>query len=375
MMRFLAVAQPWDLVGEELDAVLDRLHGDVGVAGLSLWAATPPVLALRVSPTQPRLVRSEGGLLFHADRTPYAATRCQPLEAAGSVAGDRIGRIIAACGQRDMPVRAVISASRLGRLPKRHPEMCCKNVFGAESHTALCLGNPDVAAFLVGLVSEVSARWPLGAVVVRDFYIRWAEAFSASLRTPPLGDLGRSLLSICFCESCRQRAGEANVDVESACRSVAARVLRGVEGSGESVEDAPSLAGFLRWRGEELSRLLARLVDVCGCELLLDRGGIYHLHRSLDGPLLTAPAAVVTKIDGGDALASAVAPTAHRNELRLPLTLTAGTDGPTLVSLCSRAVELGFDAVEIDDFASLPEQTMTPIKQAVRFARRAAGAR
>lgn len=382
IMRFLVTAYPWDLVDENLDVVLDRLHGDVGVAGLSLWTATPPVLALRVAADQPRVIRSDGGLLFHADRAPYSATRCQPLEAPGSTTGNRIARIIAGCAQRDMPVRAVVSASRLGRLPKRHPEMCCKNVFGIESQAVLCLGNPDVAAFLVGLVSELSGRWPLSAVVVRDFDICWVEAFSADLRTPPLGEVGRWLLSLCFCESCRQRAGEAGVDVESACRSVAKYVVGSMETSGTpsessatAVSDDPSLAAFLRWRGEELSRLLVRLVDSCGCDLLLDRGGIHERHEASDEPVLTAPAGVVTKIESAEALASAAFPAARRNELRLPLNLTAGVDGPTLVSLCSRAVESGFDAVEIDDFASLPESAMTPIKQAARFARRATTAR
>lgn len=381
-MRVFLAAYPWDLLDDDLDAVLDRLRGEVGVTGLALWAASPAVLHVRSRPLDPRLVRSEGGLLFHAEDRHYAATRCKPVAAAWLKGKDPLGRIVSACDERGMEVRAVISASRIGRMPQRHPETACKNVFGAESHVSICLANPDVASFLCGLVSELSTSPPTAGVVIRDFDIAWAEAFSPELRGLQVTDTAsRSLLSLCFCESCRQGAGESGVDAAAACRSVEAMLQLSFDAGGPSqVGTAPTfsddspLGAFLRWRRDELGRLLGRLVQACHGDLFLHRGVDRGSYASLDEAMISVPAGVITRIENAAALPSAFASTARLNELSLPEQFAVGPRGPELVSTFSRAVELGFSGVEIDNFGLLPETAFALIKQAVRYARRSAEA-
>lgn len=382
-MRAFLVAYPWDLLDDRLDATLDRLRGEVGVTGVSLWTAAPPVLYVRGRVIEPRVVRSEGGVLFPTDEKHYAATRCKPVPASWLKGKDPLGRIASACQTRGMELRAVVSASRIGRLPQRYLETACKNAFGAESHVSVCLANPDVANFLCSLVAEVSTTRPITGVVLRDFDTTWAEAFASSLAMPSVADEpSRSLLSVCFCESCRQRAGDAGVDVAAACRSVQVMLQRRFDdgdaapcGIDSAAADDPAVSALLRWRRDELARLLSRLVQECKAPLTIGRGMDRGTFSPLDDAALRTPAAVITTIGSADELATAFAPNARRNELNIPASFATGPRGPELVTTFSRAVELGFSAVEIDDFGLLPDPAFAPIRQAIRFARRNIDAR
>ena len=41
MLRAFMAVYPWDLADEGLEGVLDRLRGEVGLTGLSLWVGAP----------------------------------------------------------------------------------------------------------------------------------------------------------------------------------------------------------------------------------------------------------------------------------------------------------------------------------------------
>jgi len=277
-----------------------------------------------------------------------------------------------------MELRLIVSAAMTGRLAQRHPEMACKNVFEAESHYAVCLANPDVQAYLDGLVSDLSAYENVGGVTIADFQITWPEALKDDLRGGmSLGSTERALLATCFCESCYQRATAAGVDVDMARRSVQTILQRTLDTGTVTDQSADAiLAGnapleaYCRWRTEELSSLLRRLTEACTCELLLDR----CLDNPAGGPEIglnySLPAAVITRLDHPEHLNTALSRAARRNELRLPESFAIGTRGPQLVSTLSRAVELGVTGVEIDNYGLLPDAALTPIKQAIRFARR-----
>jgi len=205
MIRAHLTAYPWDLIDEREEAVLDRLRGEIGVTGLSLWVASPPVRQLRVRDVEPRIFSTRGGLFFRPSDEPYTGTRCKPLASGWHKGSDPLARIADACADRSLDLRAVVSATATGRVAQRHPEMACKNVFGAVSDTGLCLANPDVQSYLCGLVTDLSGRYQLTGVSIADFALAWPEAWNQDLRCGvPLDDMARSLLGICFCESCHQ---------------------------------------------------------------------------------------------------------------------------------------------------------------------------
>ncbi len=378
MLRVFVTAYPWDLMDEGVAPALDRLHGEVGVSGVSVRVATAPVMQLRARDLGPRVFRTRGGVFFHPDEERYAGTRCKPIVSSWLKRRDPLKRIADACEGRGMELRVMISAARTGRLAQRHAEMACRNAFGDDSHVSLCLANADVQAYLCGLVADLSANYTLSGVTLSDFRLGWAEALATDLcAAHRLGEAQSALLFTCFCESCHQRATAAGVDVPMARRSVQT-ILQTSFDNGVAADlnidtllaDDTPLAAYYRWRTREMCSLLGRLAELCTCELLLDRalhepGSRYH--SGLD---LSIPAAVLTRIDRPDQLASALCPTARRSELRLPGSLTVGAQAPELVSTLAKAAELGLAGVEIDNYGLLPEPALTALKQAIRFARR-----
>lgn len=380
MIRAFLTAYPWDFVSEDLETCLDRLHGEVGLTGVSVWVAAQPTTQLRVRDVHPRVFRTRGGLFFHPDEQHYAATRCKPVVSSWLKGRDPLKRIGDGCARRAMDLRVIVSGSATGRLARRYPDMACKSAFGDVSHLSLCLANPDVQTYLCGLVGDLSSNHPIVALTMTDFDLAWSEARKPSLtRTPSLGETETALLSMCFCESCQQQATAADVDMAATRRSVQVLLQRSLDsgvaiGQGLDVilaDNAP-LAAYARWRSEELGRLLGRLTDSSAVDLLLDRRldpAEAHQHGGLDWG---CPAGVITRLSHPDDLSSARCPTARLSELRLPDSFAIGPHAPALVRTLSQAVGLGFSGVVFDHYGLLPDTALTPIKQAVRFARRSA---
>ena len=378
MLRASLTAFPWDLTDEGLESVLDRLVGEIGISGLSVWVSSPPATHLRVRPVEPRVRRTRGGIFFHPTAELYQSTRCRPIVSSWVRTRGRLPQIAEAGRERGLELRGIVSAALTGRLARRHPQMACKNAFSAESHVAVCLANPDVQAYLAGLIDDISTKCELGGVLVRDFLVTWHEAFDPALQGPSsLGESGQALLATCFCESCYQRATANGVDVVGARRSVQVLLQRSFERGKpqrQAIEtilaDDPPLAAYYQWRANELASLWERLAASCRGDLFLDRpvaGADHRQHESLD---LTKPAGVLTRINHPSQVASAVCTQARQSELGVPGALALASGGAELVTIFSRAAELGFSGVEIADYDLLPDTALPAVRQAIRFARR-----
>ncbi|MFQ5495490.1 MAG: hypothetical protein ACE5EX_08925, partial [Phycisphaerae bacterium] len=271
---------PWDLLDEGLDAALDRLHGQVGLTGVCVWAASPPVRYLRTRDVKPRFFRTRGGLFFHPDVPRYESTRCRPLVAAAATAEDPLVRIADACAEHRLALRMIVAAATAPRLARAQPEMAAKNLFGDVSRRTVCLANPNVEAYLCTLAADLSSRRHVSGVILADMGIGWGEATEPPpVGLEPLGPSDRTLLSICFCESCRQRAGEHGVDVAAAqrfARAVLEKTLdtgTGPDGGLKAIlDESPSLRAWFDWRRAALSALLGRIVEACGGDVVVDRG-------------------------------------------------------------------------------------------------------
>ncbi len=380
MVRVFITAYPWDLIDEDLGAVLDRLHGEVGVTGVSVWAGCPPLTQLRVRAVEPRVFTTRGGLFFHPSDERYAGTRCKPVVSSWLKGRDPLARIADACAERGLELSVIVSAAATGRLAQSHAAMACKNALGTVSRMSVCLANPDVQTYLCSLVADLSSNYRLAGVSVTDFVIAWFEALYGDLRVAvPLGETERSLLAACFCESCHQKATAVGVDVAAAQRSVQIVLQRSFdEGAATNQQfavllaDNAPLAAYYRRRGDELSSLLKNLVEVCECDLLLDREPDAPAREQHVGLDFGIPAAVITRLRHGDEPASALCPSAQRSELHLAESFAIGAHGPELVSLLSQAAGQGFSAARIDNYGLLPETGLTAIKQAIRYARRSA---
>jgi hypothetical protein len=194
-----------------------------------------------------------------------------------------------------------------------------------------------------------------------------------------LGLVERSLLAVCFCESCAQRSQSAGIDVEAARRAVEQAVNLAFEqgpGEGTQIEDFfaehESLAEHRRRQIEDLNTLLRKLKEACRCDLLLERTALDSPADVASGMDLSIPSAVITRVDDPAQLPTVMPSRARRNELQLAATSAIGPAASRLVGILPDAAQAGFAAVEIDHYGLLSESALTTLKQAIRFARRSA---
>lgn len=378
MFEFFLVAYPWDLPAEDVGSVLDQLRGEVGVTGISLWSGVPPTIQLRAGARYPRVFRTRGGVFFQPAQRHYTQTRCQPIVSSWVTMGNPLAPIAKACAGRGLTLRVIVSAAATGLMAERYPEFACRNAFGDESRARLCPANAEVQTYLRGLTLDLSTSVGVTALTLVDFDIRWSDADDLHAGIL-LGPLQRSLLAVCFCESCAQRSQNAGIDVESARRAVEQTVnLAFEQGPGEGTQlevffaEHESLAEHRHRQFEELTTLLRKLKETCRCDLLLKRtandSGL-DVANELD---YSIPSTVITRVDDTARLPIVTPLRARRNELQLAATSAVGPAASRLVGILPDAAKAGFIAVEIDHYGLLSESALTTLKQAIRFARRSA---
>lgn len=373
-------AFPWDLTDEGVDVVLDRLRGELGASGLVVWLAAPATQVLRTGNIDPRMVRHDGGLYFHSQEQSYHGTRLKPIPAASARGRCQITAAAQGCHERGLALRLIVSASRTGTLARRHEELACKNLWGIKSPSTICLSNPDVQTFLVGLLRETRERFPSASIELRDWHITARDVFQESWQTSrDLSEAEKEMLSICFCESCFQQAESAGVDVESARRHVQALLDHSLSQTGapqhrrESLFlESPPLGAYLAAQAQVLRNLLRRLAENSRSALIVDQANLTPLTAMCDDDLPESAAPLLTLLSGELLRSKYLHSTNKKRHLRWPVQ-TVVTGGQELVAQLAQAAETGVASAEIESYGWFTESIWTVLKQALRFSRRRLG--
>lgn len=383
------VCSLWDLVDEGVDAVLDCVHGELGAGRVVLPLATGRMAQLRprVSTGQ-RVFRTGGGTHFTAEADRYAATRCKPLVADWLHGRHPADAVVRGCRERGLELWVSLATADLGRMVAKHPEAAVKNVFGDCSEHRLCLLNADVAELLRVLTLEVAQRFEPDAIVLTGLMSLGLDWHAERLDGPPrFGVVGRLLAGLCFCESCRQQGGMADVDMESAGRCACdylSRVLQGGPATEESVGEwlgsDPPAADWLAFRVRSILSWLAAVRAATRCPIYIqweldDGATVAGLADRVDLPtveprLLNVSGSVdppKTREQLAERLAGC---DVESTGLLLPAFDPAASDGRGLVQLLTAAAELGVSSVNLFQYGLLPLGRMQEVRQAIRFAGR-----
>ncbi|MHC5109678.1 MAG: hypothetical protein ACYTHJ_07345, partial [Planctomycetota bacterium] len=207
MLKVLMEVFPWDLVDVGIDEVLDCLHGEIGVDGITVPVLTQPVRQLRARTSSNWVFSTKGGLAFPPDADRYARTRLKPHAADWVHQKDIAESLYRACNDRGMSLRIALSAGIAGRMAERHSEMAVKNALDAHCTSNLCLTNPDAQEFVLSALADAVARFRPSQIELTNFDAWWRDADRDDLLGAGAPELLRFFLSICTCESCRQKAG------------------------------------------------------------------------------------------------------------------------------------------------------------------------
>jgi hypothetical protein len=264
-----------------------------------------------------------------------------------------------------------------------------KNVFGDIDPTWLCPVNPDVREYLRAMVEDLSENYPFdGIELERPTFqerVHWHAHHKVGME---LGEVGAWLFNLCFCESCRQSAGDDGIDVESAAGSTSAALEKiyadgepPTQSIGEFIGEWPIVGDYVDWRCARVASLVESIQQSCKCRVVVHRAGgrfvagadFKSIGPCCDATISNCPDPYMNEtIDAVVNEALADTGEVGRVELGFSACWPQCPDSATLVRSVSHAAKLGVGSVNIYNYGLLPLARLEWIRRATRYAGREA---
>ncbi len=390
MFQVLMQCDPWDLVQQGIDEVLDRFKGEAGAAGISLTLLSSDTAEVRISAGDVRLFRSEGGACFQPQAAHYAGSRMRPPVVEWLRKSNPLKAIVAACRKRGLALHGRVIACRSPLLVRRFPFATAKTVFGDPHPSRICPINPDVREMMRGVCEELIAAYEPDGIELEEFALPAAGSLEREIEvgTSP-GATGSWLLNRCFCESCRQLAARDGIDVAAAAESMGAalRAILTEEQTGadhrEWLGGHPEAAAFAAWQARQVEDAAEMLARTCRGKLVQvvpsgQTGGAGDTPN--EPPAAVREAGVLMQCSRTDAdevtsawkAAEAVGCGPDRVAVELKGVSPACDDPAALVRALHEAATLKLRAAVVGPYGLMPPQRLDWIRRAVRYAVREA---
>lgn len=257
----------WDLADEGIDEVLGRLH-DSGVTGLNLaLACHGGRFYCAHNPKHGIIHAPDGALYFQPLLSCYEGIRPFTHPQYGS--GAFVARVREAVRDYGMSFTASLTLFNNRTLSIKYPDCMIVNALGDRLEGALCPANTAVRTYAQALVEDLAHRLEVDAIEIENFAFSSHEDFMGPCwRGVPIGQNLGYLLSLCFCEHCRRRAEEANIEVDDLIHHVGRMITSGMMGDlsdrriGDEISDPyHPLGRYGAMRGETITTLLDDLSD------------------------------------------------------------------------------------------------------------------
>jgi len=378
----------WDLEDEGFDRALDVIQGDLGANGISVATVYHSVDQLRPHDgVSPRWFRSAGGMQFQPDAARYRGTRTRPVVADWLRSRNPLAGLSAACEKRGLALRGWTVCCHSSAMVARNPSLAVKDVFGSPSPSWLCPLNPDVQEFLRAVVEDLTHSYRFDSIELEACgFPRSPHGHAHEKVGVNLGAIGRMLLALCFCESCRQQASLNDVPVAAVERSVAVDLEGIFRNSGDRhetdiepyLDSREPLRRFLEWRAAGVAGLIGRLRTACSGSLVLMLSEDPLLTSSRRNMLAGTCDRFLTPAYGADEAAveerlrQAAADTGSPARVVVGLNACAGftNDAASLVRNVGRIATLGAAGVHFYNYGLLPQSRLEWVRQAIRYGRR-----
>jgi len=354
--------------------LLDRVVGEVGLDHLTIPVVTGQQQQFRLHPAQPpHDFATEGGWHFLPNPDCYKSSPLRPRPARWFGKRDVLTRLCDDATRRDMPVIFRIDLRAVTSLVAHRSHLRTRNAWSDESTTAGgCALNADLRELLHGTLEDLLRYEPAGFQLVD-----WAPDLPAGRDAPrPLAwhPHVRRLLDVCFCPACRQVAAMAGTDPDQAARSVQVHVARLLARPEDN--DLPGRAwsdevldAYLQAKRRDTAAWLRRLAenhrdrrryllsDMLACESI----GVLPGEERFS---------LLVRTGDEDASKIAIRFSGRACGLSLPVWRPAIQGAGQLVRQVSTIMHAGLDFLDFEGLDEAPEEAITWLRQAVRFARR-----
>jgi hypothetical protein len=383
---------PWDVRDEGIDPVLDQMQ-EMGVSGVSMATIYHSIEHVQMHAALAgggRVYEHRGAAYFQPDESKYANTRLRPIVADWLGSENPLAELGQACQRADLSMRSWTVCCHNSEMVRQYPDAAIKNAFGDVNPTWMCPLNPDVGEYIRAAADDLSSNYPFEAIELESPAFNAARHYHTHVKMGlEPGEAEQFLLALCFCESCRQGALSAGIDVDPIVRAVQAELEKwfaDAQPSAESIDEligrVPSLGAFVTWRTGQLSEYIRRIRSTCKSQLVVYAepnvyGSAFDLAALRDDVDL-AVGTCYSKT--GAVTAEAIEQTVNwlsdaiggidRLSIGLMTYPPAAPDGPSLGRQIHRVAELGVPAVHLYHYGIMPDPCLTWTKQALRRPRR-----
>ncbi|MBN1491784.1 MAG: hypothetical protein JXA69_17860 [Phycisphaerae bacterium] len=379
-----------DLEDEGLDCALDVIQGELGAAGIRIPLACPPVDAFRPrAGIEPRWFHSAGGLQFQPDVQYSRGTRAKPVVAEWLRKRNPLARLAETCHGRDLALHGRITCCHSPATIAHNPTLAVKDVFGSMSPTWLCPANLDVHAYLSAIVEDVTRTYAVATIEIDAYaFPDWRAARAHGRIGFDPGAVGTLLLSLCFCESCRQLAARDGIDVAAAerftrtdldaiCRAGGASDAQNLD---DYLERRQPISHLLTWRADRIIELVGRLQEASAAPLAARRPentvitGADATRVASRCAIMTVPLARSDEAAMEQLVACALTETGAADRIHpiLDASNDVTPDAAALVRTVGRAAALGVVGVTLGEYGLTPPERLGWLQQAIRYGRRGA---
>jgi hypothetical protein len=243
-------AYPCDLLDGDIDRALDEI-ARAGLNSISVATAYHTARLLMPHNARRKVVNLESGrVYFRFDPELYVGIP-SPRIAGEYEERDPLGEICTAAVRHGLSVQAWTVFLHNSRLAGLHPDMMQINCFGDPYVHALCPSHPAARAYAVALARDIAQHYPIRAIDVEALaFLGYGHNSHHDKASLPLSPLHQFLLSVCFCEHCRQKISEFDVDPQR----IAAAFRRELDvwfGGDRRLAAAGERAGLIELIGEE----------------------------------------------------------------------------------------------------------------------------
>ncbi|HCA85042.1 MAG TPA: hypothetical protein DEQ61_05860, partial [Streptomyces sp.] len=213
-MRASAFLYPWDVVGDP--AAPGRL-AELGVQQVTLASAYHSTRALTPRHPRHRIVTARhAAVLYPPDAGRWSGRELRPYPQTWTAGRDPWGEAATVLRGAGLAVHSWVVLAHNSRLGGEHPRTSVRNAYGDSYPWAPCVARPEVRAYAVSLAAEAAVRPGAGGTELESCGWYGLAHLHAHDKTAgvPLGGAGQYLMSLCFCEVCREGYASAGADPE-----------------------------------------------------------------------------------------------------------------------------------------------------------------
>lgn len=215
--RLTTWTYPWDLLDEGMDHALDDIMDRAGtgnVAVASVYHAGR--FLLPHNPRRKVYFPRSGTVYFRPDPGWYGKLAITPPRWSPVIEDDFWPHLAGEIHGRGGELTSWCLGLHSSGIGAEHPEYAVENAYGDSLTTDLCPSNGEVVEYLATVVANAATATTADRMLLESFeYMPFQHGFHHEVIGVPVPPRTALLMTLCFCARCRERAQDADIDVET----------------------------------------------------------------------------------------------------------------------------------------------------------------